>query len=84
MALDVGGGTGRFAAALRKAYGTFCLTLTQDNAPRSSPLCPKAAPKPPGCSFHHFIYLLWRQSSKAGSQRSSGPAQTAFSPRPLS
>ena len=33
LALDIGGGSGQFALALREQYGVFCITLTQDNAP---------------------------------------------------
>ena len=39
VALDVGGGAGRFAVALRDLFGITCLTLTQDNAPASHPTC---------------------------------------------
>ena len=33
LALDVGGGSGRFAAALRSMYNITCITTTRDNAP---------------------------------------------------
>ena len=50
--LDVGGGNGRFAAALRDVYGITCITLTQDNAPHSTDVaCPHRSSS---CGMHFF------------------------------